>query len=156
MKSRLIPVILISIFTSCGTQDVCDDDNQSFFVARFRTTVTGDINDTIVAGISIYGIREGRTDSLLYDSTEVGRMELPLDPSSDQSKFVLTIAEERDTLLLMHTSEAYLISYNCGFAARFTLQDFTAVGGIIADMELISASIDGENEINEEHLWIYF
>ena len=149
-------MILLFVFTSCGTQDVCDADNQSILVARFKTTITGDITDTIVPGVSIFGIREGKTDSLLYDSIDVARIELPLDPANDQSRFVMTVADERDTLILTHTSEAYLISYTCGFAARFTLEDFNATGGMIVDTELISASIDAELESNEEHLWIYF
>jgi len=149
-------LILLLVFTSCGTQDVCDGDNQSILVARFKTTTTGDITDTIVPGISIFGIREGKSDSLLYDSIDVARIELPLDPSNGQSRFVMTVADERDTLILTHTSEAYLISYTCGFAARFTLEDFSATGGMIVDTELISASIDAELESNEEHLWLYF
>ncbi|MCK4746989.1 MAG: hypothetical protein KAT15_08140, partial [Bacteroidales bacterium] len=124
--------------------------------ARFKSTATGGITDTIVPGISIYGIREGKPDSLLYDSSSVARVELPLDPTNDQSRFVMTVAEETDTLVLIHSSEAYLISYSSGFASRFTLVDFTATGEMIVDTELISASIDAELESNEEHLWIYF
>ena len=156
MKSRRLPFILLIVIASCATQDVCDDDSQSILVARFKSTATGGITDTIVPGISIYGIREGKPDSLLYDSSSVARVELPLDPTNDQSRFVMTVAEETDTLVLIHSSEAYLISYSCGFASRFTLVDFTATGEMIVDTELISASIDAELESNEEHLWIYF
>ena len=156
MKNRLLPFILLLVFGSCTTQDVCDDDNQSILVARFRTMDSGEITDTIVPGISIYGIREGLTDSLLYDSSTVGRIELPLDPGHDQSRFVMSTVEKRDTLILVHSSEAYLISYNCGFAARFTLVDYTNTGNMILDFELISSTIDAELESDEEHLWIYY
>jgi hypothetical protein len=156
MKTRQLPLILLLVIASCTTQDVCDDDNQAILVARFKTIANGETTDTILPGISIYGIREGQPDSLLYDSMLVSRVELPLDPSNDQSRYVMTIAEETDTLFLIHSSEAYLISYSCGFAARFTLEDFTATGKMIVDTELISASIDAELESDEVHLWIYF
>ena len=156
MNSRLFPILLMLAFASCDTQEVCDEDSQSILVARFRTTETGEIKDTLVPGISVYGIREGKTDSLLYDSATVSKIELPLDPSDEQSRFVLSAEEKTDTLILKHTSEAYLISYLCGFAARFVLEEPNHTGGMIVDMELISPSVDAEMETDEEHLWIYF
>jgi hypothetical protein len=156
MKLRFLPVVLILVIASCATQEVCDDESQSILVARFKTTKTGELRDTILPGISIYGIREGKSDSLLYNSSDVARIELPLDPGSDHSRFVLSTGEKTDTLLVMHHSEAYLISYNCGFAARFTLVGYGHAGGMIVDIEMIKASVDAELESNEEHLWIYF
>ncbi|MFH0756291.1 MAG: DUF6452 family protein [Bacteroidota bacterium] len=156
MNHRLIPFLFCITLAACSPQDICDDDSQSILVARFRTLVGGKITDTIVPGISILGIREGKSDSLLYNSVSVGRAELPLDPSNNQSVFVIRTAEKNDTLFVMHSSEAYLISYNCGFAARFTLEDFTSTGRMILNIELIEAIVDAELESNEEHLWIYF
>jgi hypothetical protein len=156
MKTRLYPIIFLLAFASCNTQEVCDDDSQSILVARFRTRVSGEIIDTLVPGISIFGIREGKPDSLLYDSATVSKIELPLDPGHDLSRFVMSTEEKTDTLILKHSSEAYLISYSCGFAARFVLEELDHSGGMIVDMELISSSVDAELETNEEHLWIYY
>ncbi len=156
MKRRLIPLIFLLSILSCTTQDICDDDNQAILVARFKILESGEVTDTIVPGITIFGIREGRSDSLLYDSIEVARIELPLDPGHPSSRFVMSNGLEKDTLVLNHSSEAYLISYNCGFAARFTVDSFSYTGQVINDIEIISASVDAELEINEEHLWIYF
>ena len=155
-KKPFLLILLLAALFSCNTQDICDEENQSLLVARFRTTETGEIRDTLVTGVSIYGIREDQPDSLLYDSLTVSRIELPLDPNHDLSRFVVITGDKTDTLNLEHTSEAYLISYTCGFAARFTLVDFNGSGSLFTDMELVSASIDAENEIYEEHLWIYF
>lgn len=152
----MIPLVLLLALFSCTTQDICDDDNQSILVARFKHVVAGEVTDTIVPGITIYGIREHRNDSLLYDSVSAARITLPLDPGNPTSRFVLTAGEQRDTLLIHHASEAYLISYNCGFAALFTVDSLDYGGGIITDVEIISAAVDGEMETNEEHIWIYF
>jgi hypothetical protein len=152
----LIPIWFVLVLASCGTQDVCDQESQSILVARFRTLEDGQISDTILQGISVFGIRSGESMGLLYDSVNAGKIGLPLDPAGDFSRFVLFSGEHRDTLVLSHSSEAYLISYNCGFAARFKLEGFSHSGDMIVDMELISASVDAELENDEEHLWIYF
>ncbi len=156
MKYQLGLLILLLFIASCATQDICDDDSQSYLVARFKTLEDGSINDTIMDGMSIYGIREGKADSLLYDSLSMSVVELPLDPNNESSKFVLSNEVRQDTLLLSYRSEAYLISYTCGFAARFTLEQFTNSGSWVSDMQMIEGEIDAELEINEEHLWIYF
>lgn len=149
-------VLLLMIIVSCNTQDVCDEDSQSIMVARFRSQVSGEIKDTVLQGITIYGIRNGFPDSLLYNSVSAAKVSLPLDPNHDQSRYVLLSGAQSDTLVLKHSSEAYLISYSCGFAMRFTIGNFSSEGNLITGMELIKASVDAENEINEEHLWIYF
>lgn len=156
MKYQLGLLILLLFIASCATQDVCDDDGQSYLVARFKTLEEDNINDTTMVGMSIYGIREGKADSLLYDSLSMSVVELPLDPNNESSMFVLSNEVRQDTLLFSYTSEAYLISYTCGFAARFTLEQFTNSGSWVSDMQLIEGEIDAEIETNEEHLWIYF
>jgi len=156
MKYHLGLLILLLFIASCATQDICDDDSQSYLVVRFKTLEEGNITDTIMGGMSIYGIREGKADSLLYDSLSVSVVELPLDPNNESSQFVLSNELRQDTLLLSYTSEAYLISYSCGFASRFTLEQFSNNGSWVSDMEMIEGEIDAELETNEEHLWIYF
>lgn len=157
MKYLVYSLGLLLLISSCATQDICDDDSQSYLVAGFKTLDTEDeVTDTTMAGLSVYGIREGKTDSLLYDSVSVSELELPLDPNNEFSYFVLGNGISHDTLQLTYDSEVYLISYSCGFAVRFTLDQFTSTGSWISDMELISGDIDAELESNETHLWIYF
>lgn len=156
MKYLFYLLTLLLFIASCGTQDVCDDDSQSLLVVRFKTLEANEISDTIMEAMSIYGIREGKADSLLYDSLSLSRMELPLDPNQDFSLFVLSNGLRQDTLQITYSSEAYLISYTCGFAVRFTLDQFTSSDSWISDMVLIEGEIDAELESNEEHLWIYF
>ncbi len=156
MKYLVLPVMVLLLIASCATQEICDDDNQAIMVARFRTMNGGVNRDTLMAGMTIYGIREGKTDSLLYDSTSEGKVQLPLDPNSDLTRFVFTNQVRSDTLSLSHSSEVYLINYTCGFASRFTLGQCTASGSWMVDVELKDAEIDAELSTDEEHLWLYF
>ena len=157
MKHVVLLYTLLLLLTSCATQEVCDDDDQSYMVARFKTLENdGLVGDTILSGMSIYGIREGKADSLLYDSITMIKAQLPLDPNNDISRFVLSNGISIDTLFLTHSSEVYLINYTCGFASRFTLEQYTSARGWIKDLELRDGKIDAELETDEEHLWIYF
>jgi hypothetical protein len=152
-----LPIIFsLLLFFSCATQDVCDDDNQSKLVARFKTIVSNTVSDTIVSGVTLFGIREGQTDSLLYDSSTTSEILLPLDPNHGFTQFLLSVEEHSDTLRFIHTNEFYLLSYTCGFAALFNLDSVQHSHQIIHDMEIVSSVIDAELEENEEHIWIYF
>ena len=158
MKSRLLLFSVVFTMVSCLTQEVCDDNSQSELVARFKTEVSETVSDTIISGVSIYGIREGKPDSLLYDSSEVSRIVLPLDPHHTYSRFVMNINEISDTLTLVHNTGFYLMSYNCGYGAIFTLDpDSIDHGGhLFYEIIIKDAVIDTDTEPDEEHLWLYF
>jgi len=151
---RLILLFLLS--AGCATQDICDNDNQSYLVARFLTSVNGEDADTTLTGLTVYGIRDTAPDGLLYDSMTVKQILLPLDPNREESVFVLVKETRRDTLTVKYSSEAYLISYNCGFAARFDLRSPEHTGNLIRDVEIFNSQVDAETETNETHIHIFF
>ncbi|MEN8229717.1 MAG: DUF6452 family protein, partial [Bacteroidota bacterium] len=142
----------------CTTQEICDDENQSELVGRFKTIESEVITDTLISGATIYGIREGRPDSLLNDTTipSLSRIVLPLDPHHDFSRFVLSVNDQTDTLRINHTTEFYMISYTCGFAARFNIENYDCSNTMIDTIEIINSMVDTELEQDEEHMWIYF
>ena len=156
MRIGLQITISLWLLVSCTTQDVCDGDNQSKLVARFKTMVSNNVSDTIVSGVTVFGIREGQTDSLLYDSSTTSEILLPLDPSHGFTRFVLHVNEHSDTLRFIHTNEFYLLSYTCGFAALFNLDSVRYSHQIIHDLEILNSVVDADLEENEEHCWIYF
>ncbi len=123
MKYVVLTLSLLLLITSCITQEVCDDDNQSYMVVRFKVQVDEDVMDTTMTGLSIYGIREGKVDSLIYNAQSANKLTLPLDPNNELSRFVFSNELEQDTLTLMHSSEVYLINYTCGFGSRFNLDE---------------------------------
>lgn len=157
MRIRLLPLYFLLLLFSCTSQEVCDDSGQSELVARFKTIKEDVITDTIISGVTMYGIREGRPDSLLYDSSAVSKISLPLNSHHDFSRFVLNINEQTDTLAIIHTAEYYMISYSCGFATMFFVHEVSYDSTkMIRDHLITNAAVDAESEIDEEHLWIYF
>ena len=155
-KPFLYTVLLLLALSSCNTLNICDDDSQSYLACRFRTLEDGEIRDTTLEGLSIYGIREGSRFGLLYDSASPNKVWLPLDPLQGKTDFVFSAAGKTDTLRIIHQSEAYLISYDCGFAARFVLKNFQWGERLIKDVALQTADVDAERLLDEAHVWIYF
>ena len=156
MKIGLLPFFLLVLLVSCTTQEVCDEDTQSEMVVRFKTIESTIISDTIMSEVTIHGIREGQSDSLLYDSISGSRFVLPLDPNHEQSRFVLNMNEQNDTLVVTHRNQVYMVSYSCGFATLFNLENIDFYSLIIKDVEIIDPMVDAALEQNEEHIWIYY
>jgi hypothetical protein len=152
----LVLVTALFLTASCGNAETCDGDPQSYMLARFRTLYDGEIRDTALTDFSLYGIREGKADSLIYLAASLGTMEVPLNPHSELTRFVITAGENRDTLVLEHQSEVYLISVECGFASRFTVNSVNAGGGLIKDLDLREKQVDAESLVEDAHIWIYF
>ena len=152
----LLFLLALLVLQACGSQEICDEDSQSWLAARFRTLDDGEIVDTTLSFVSIWGIRDGEAGALIYSGVQANRILLPLDPSSPESCFVFTDTLKTDTLCIGHEMEAYLISENCGFAGRYTIQEVQSGGSMIKDVEIIAESVDAEYEIDEENIWIYF
>ena len=155
MKNRWILALIFPLALACSTLDICDSDNDSMLIARFKVEVEDTQLDSIVSGLTIYGIREGKSDSLIWNNGSGSRIVLPLDPHNTYSRFVLNVGEVSDTLRIEHKTEAYLTSYTCGFASLFTLREISFTGTIIRSSLIIEALVDVDTEQNEEHLWLY-
>ncbi len=156
MKIRSITLFFLLLLYSCTTQDICDETTQSELVALFKTMEEGVVIDTTISGVTLYGIREGRPDSLLADSFTLSTILMPLDSHHDFSRFVLNIDKQTDTLRIYHTTEFYMMSYTCGFATLFTVDNIDYSNTMIDSIEIVNAVVDAELEQDEEHLWIYF
>ena len=156
MKIGLLPFFFFILVTSCATQEFCDEESQSELVVRFKTLESTISSDTIMSEVTIHGIREGQSDSLLYDSISGSRFLLPLDPNHEQSRFVLNMNENNDTLVVIHRNEVYMISYTCGFATLFNLENIDYYSQIIKNIDIFEPMVNAALEQNEEHIWIYY
>ena len=155
MKLRILILIIVFTVTGCVKVEICDDDRDSLMVARFKTMKEEVPADTTVNFFSLYGIREGMPDSLIVDSIPTNNFRVPLDPHQDVSRFVLLFGGASDTLVVSHHQEIYMISYKCGFATLFTIDQVGYSTGIIKSHEIRKAMVDAETEKDEEHSWLY-
>lgn len=156
MHSRIIIFIISILVTSCISVEICDDDDNSIIVARFMTMIDEVPADSTVSSMSLYGIREGRPDSLLYNNQlNTNHFEAPLDPHHDFTHFVVQVDTLTDTLELMHTQELYMISYDCGFGNLFTLESIEISSGLIKSAEIKDNTVDAETKEDDVHIWLF-
>jgi Family of unknown function (DUF6452) len=155
MKFRILFFIFIILFAGCVDVETCDEDSESELVARLKTVKDGLTSDSTVTALSLYGIREGMPDSLIYNLRSVPGFIVPLNPHLPYSKFVLEINEQTDTLTIFHQQELYMISYTCGFAYLFTLEHLDHGTGIIVKDSILEKMVDAEYETDEVHIWLY-
>ena len=155
MNLRILLLTIFILMTGCITVELCDDSYDSELVVRFKTEKEGETVDSTVSALTLYGIREGQSDSLLYDSIPSSGFVVPLDPHHDYSRFVLQIDTLMDTLTVYHEHEVYMISYTCGFASMFTLDQLELAGSVIQNDTIINEMVDAEYEDNEIHIWLY-
>lgn len=148
--------IAVLLIISCSTQEVCEEDLTPAAITTFHTYQDEVLRDTILSGISLYGIRENQPDGLIYDSVTAAKIYLPLNPNSDQSTFVMTVNEVVDTIRISHTSTVYLISFTCGFANDFSMTEIAFTKNSIKDIELVKEYVNAEETDDEEHLKFYF
>ena len=156
MRNNIFILIFLIIAMSCGKQEVCEENLQAEAIAKFHTLKQGEIKDTTISGVFLYGIRENLNDSLLYDSAKVSKIYIPLDPGSDMSAFVLRIQDVSDTINIYHTSTVYLISFTCGFANNFVLTGINSTNQKIKMTEIINENVYSEESEIEEHISIHF
>ncbi|MDF1574292.1 MAG: DUF6452 family protein [Bacteroidales bacterium] len=156
MNLRILLLSISILMSGCITVELCDESYDSELVARFKTEKEGVISDSTVSSLTLYGIREGLPDSLLYNSISASGFEVPLDPGHNYSRFAIQVDTLYDTLTIFHRHEIYLISYSCGFGSLFTLEKPAVSGsGIIKKDSILEETIDAVYESNEEHIWLF-
>jgi hypothetical protein len=156
MSCRILLFVLLLFAVSCISVEICDDSYDSVVNVKFKSVHEGVTADSTIASLTLYGIREGLPDSLIYDAKPASGFTAPLDPGHNPTSFVMQVNGQTDTILIYHQQEIYLISYTCGFANRFTLEHLESRIGIISGDSILKETVDAEYDSNEEHIWIYF
>ena len=92
MKYRILIFILFILAASCVTVEVCDESYNSDLIAQFKTLQDGEVVDSTVTALTIFGIKDGENDTL-YNALPSSGFVVPLDPHHDFSSFVMQVCE---------------------------------------------------------------
>jgi len=154
-KVLILPFIFAAVIfflvNSCTGDNACKQSRDVYLVVSFRTTFPKTEHDTTLPDLSVYGL--SHSDSLLYDSANVSKVSLPLNPSSDSTGFVLTCRADVDTLMLVYTRQPHLISYECGFVMYYRLIQASLRGHLADSLRIIQSVVTTDNVTN---INIYF
>lgn len=154
IRKRLIYVLftLASLTLSMGSCSVqsCYEDIDPLMNTLLLTSGTGEratADSLRVSGIS-------PTDTIGFiDTRSVSSFSLPLDPSRDQSLFVITLNGITDTAVIFYTRSPHLVSPECGytFISRIT--------GLMTTHNIIDTLMIENNNVNlngEKNLHLFY
>ncbi len=160
MNTKTISLLCLAAFSlllprACNSSESCPDNTSAYLVAGFRQLPVESEQDSTLEGLSVRAIPENGNPVSLYSNTNAARISLPLDPKASSIRFVFELGASSDTLLLNYEANAYLLSYDCGFASRFGIVGFSCSGSLFKEILLDDNTVDPENPDDVLHLRLF-
>ncbi|MDH5413935.1 MAG: DUF6452 family protein [Flavobacteriaceae bacterium] len=144
MKKLFLLLFLISVgFLSCERDDICIDDITPHLIIRFYDAT----DTTLVKSVTQLSVKILDIESNYIVNNTTDSIALPLIPSADFTKFVLTNDTNSDTIMVNYTSEAVFVGRSCGFKSIFNdidLQETDDGENWIQSFNIISQQIENE------------
>jgi hypothetical protein len=144
----ILLLLLIHIHHSC-TPGSCENETITTVKAGFYETGTG--NQLTADSVTMYGL--GNDTTRIYDNAHnLKTISFPLDASSDTSVLILRINGHNDTVTLVYTSYAHLVSKECGFTFFHVLD---TVYNTRTDLDFLKKN-QNITTANEENIRIFY
>jgi len=141
-------IVLIVACSGCTTEG-CNDPGESLMVITLHETDNDDA--TIIDSLTVYGV--GMDDLPLYDNSQTGKIELPLNPASDRADYVIVNGLIHDTLKITYTATQHFISKACGYSFLYTMGSISYTNNRIDTILIINNTV---NPSDEENLRTFF
>jgi len=139
---------IIMLMISC-TGSSCFEETESYLKASFYKSATRTAPDTLsLSGLNI--------DSTIYlKALKVQPALIPLNASSPNSVFIITVNGVSDTIKAIYTNYPHLISKECGYTFYHHLDTIIPVGHfhLIKKIEYINRTI---TNLNVENIHILY
>ena len=143
----VLSLACLSVIISC-TPESCLEKTESFLDASFY------IGDTATPPDSLTIFGAGRDTSKIYSSKAAVKIaNLPLDPQTGSSVFVIKINGTTDTLSFSYYSYPHLISRECGYTYYHNIEPPVFTMHIIDSIRVINKVITPKDE---ENIRIYY
>lgn len=151
----LLLFILLGIFSSCLKNEICSPVVIELQAGIYTFEETDGIIDTIPSKLDLITLTglSMEDDYLLFDATDIDVLSLPLNNSTNESSFILSIGETKDTIRF--TYEKYLLfnSIKCGVAYTYTITGIDYSTNLLQDIILTKPEID---VISAENIQLVF
>jgi hypothetical protein len=139
----ILKVILVFFLLACEKVDECVDDTEVNVNIDFKSFVNNIEKDTVINELTIIG-----NDTPYYNSINIQSVHLPLSQISDTSIYKFIVDIITDTVSFYSRREHYLVSYECGFTTRYTLDTVITREKLINSVSIIKSSVDSTDETN--------
>jgi hypothetical protein len=149
----LFAFLLGVLLPACQDQEVCEElGSNPLRIGFYHPGGEGQAGSAVLDSLSVYGLG-GTGDSIYNNRRNVSRIELPLDISQDDCRFVLVFpGMVHDTLLLRYVRHPRLLSAECGFDLFFDLQEAGATGHYIFAIETVNNQV---TNTLDEHIKVF-
>jgi hypothetical protein len=144
LPGLIIFLLIGKLFTSC-TPESCIGETNSFVHVSFYKSATNKL--TPPDSVTVFGI--GRESEKLYSrAVNLSRIDLPLDPSSDNCGYIIEINKITDTLRFIYSGYPHLISKECGITFYYILDSLRATSNAVDTILIRNKNITTFNEEN--------
>ena len=155
MILRSIKLILIFfLIISCEKDDICIEGSAN----TNRITIGFiDMEYQDTTSINLKNIRGVNKDSIIYVNIQKKELRLPLDKSSNKTKYILDYSNITDTLSIDYKAIHQYLNRGCGIISNFILnkssENIDNIEGWIKKVSISKDSIFNEEKTN---LYIHF
>ena len=147
-------ILLFFLIISCEKDDICLEGS-----ANTNRITIGFINieyqDT--TSISLKNVRGLNNDSIIHTNIGGKKLRLPLNISSNKTKYILNYNDIVDTLSINYIAIHQYLNRGCGFISNFILdkssENLNNLEGWIKEVSIAKDSIFNEEKTN---LYIHF
>lgn len=146
MKKRfLLLVCVLLIGFACEKDDICVEDITPKLIVRFY-----DANDpTTTKDVNSLNVWVTGKDTIISNQT-LDSIAIPLDVNALQTVYNFRSESLVDILTINYTVNEVYVSRSCGFIANYDGLNVGNTGNWIQSVQVISTTIDNENEAHVE------
>ncbi len=158
-------MLFLIFFVACTGDEECRKNRYvnlqiGFYHSTYNSTTDAYVDASFsVDSLTLRGIKRADTgeetlvDSILYDNKKsVSELVLPLDKSSEQSKYLVVFNDVSDTITVFHTNYDYYLSLECGCIKTFSIDTVLTTNHFIDSVKIINHDVIN---VDAEHIKIY-
>ncbi|UCH14320.1 MAG: hypothetical protein JSV22_14630 [Bacteroidales bacterium] len=136
-------ILVLFLFSNCEEDSQCTEEIEISANINFKTVSLGVRKDTSINNLTVIG-----RDTPYYNNNNLNSISLALSQVSDTSVFKFTVDTVTDTISFYYNREHYMVSFECGFATRFTLEEIITQNKILDSVSIIKPNVDMSDETN--------
>ncbi len=139
----IVAVLVLIMLSNCEESKTCAENIEIKVNIDFKTLSSGIKKDTYINNLTVIG-----RDTPYYNYNNLNSISLALCQSSDTSQFKFTVDTISDTIFFYSKREHFMVSYECGFATRFFLEEVTSQDILLDSISIIKADVNRSDETN--------
>lgn len=151
----ILSFLVLGVFSSCLKNEICSPVLIELQAGIYTFEEKDDLIDTLPASINIdtlSGLFMGG-NYLLLDEKDIELLSLPLNNSINESSYIFSFGEIKDTIHFTYDKQVLFNSVKCGVSYTYTITNIDFSTNLLQDIILINPEID---VISTENIQLVF